>query len=109
MLLPAYALSSGLGSKLSTWLTPPQRKIQMTALALGVKGAVDGVGAARAADGPARATPSRNSIAPRARPVKPMPVSTRNDRRETPGHPPSRAVGRWRGMAGVLGRSVIGS
>ena len=31
----------------------------------------------------ARATPSRNSIAPSARPVKPMPVSARNERRET--------------------------
>jgi hypothetical protein len=33
----------------------------------------------------ARATPSRKSIAPRARPVKPMPVSARKERRVTPG------------------------
>ena len=33
--LPAYLLSAGLGSKLSRWLMPPTRKIQMTFLALG--------------------------------------------------------------------------
>jgi hypothetical protein len=30
---PAYLLSAGLGSNVSTWLTPPQRKIQITLLA----------------------------------------------------------------------------
>ncbi len=40
--LPANRFNSGLGSKLSTWLTPPQRKIQMTALAFGtVRGSRD--------------------------------------------------------------------
>src|SRR5262249_49810160 len=37
MVLPAYLFNSGLGSKLSTWLTPPHRKIQITDLALGGK------------------------------------------------------------------------
>ena len=35
--LPAYFVSSGLTSKLSTWLTPPQRKIQMTLFAFAGK------------------------------------------------------------------------
>jgi hypothetical protein len=37
MLLPAYLFSIGLGSKDSTWLTPPSMKSQMTFLALGGK------------------------------------------------------------------------
>ena len=37
MLLPAYLFKAGLGSKLSTWLTPPHRKIQITDLALAGK------------------------------------------------------------------------
>src|SRR5688572_8080059 len=72
--LPAYLSNSGFTSKLSRWLTPPQRKIQMTDLAFGRD----------AGEALAR---SRKSIAPRARPVKPMPVSTRNERRVMPWQP----------------------
>src|SRR5436305_6423016 len=79
MLLPSYLFSAGLGSKLSTWLTPPHRKIQMTDFALGGK---CGLPSGRS---PARATPSLKSRAPRARPVKPNPVSARKERRVTPG------------------------
>ena len=35
MVLPAYLLSAGLGSKLSTWLVPPTMNSQMTFLASG--------------------------------------------------------------------------
>src|SRR5436190_24366996 len=81
--LPAYLFNSVLTSKLSTWLTPPQRKIQMTDLALGEKCGFPSGG--RHADSSARATPSLNNIAPSASPVNPMPVSARNERRVTPG------------------------
>src|SRR5262245_42163485 len=83
MLLPAYLFSSGLGSKLSTWLTPPQRKIQMTLFAFGEPGAL-------ATGASARAMPSRCSMAARASPVKPMPVSARKVRRVIP-----RQRGEW--------------
>src|SRR5688572_25517431 len=74
--LPAYLVSSGLTSKLSTWLTPPQRKIQMTFLARARR-----VGLVRSADGGAAARASSWSMAARARPVKPRPVSARKERR----------------------------
>src|SRR5207248_2835633 len=91
--LPAYLFRSGLMSKDSTCETPPQRKIQMTDLARGAKcgapvGGRQGSPAAswgRLSPPRALATPSRKSIAASAKPVKPMPVSTRNERRETPG------------------------
>jgi hypothetical protein len=35
--LPAYLFSSGFGSKLSSWLTPPERNTQMTDFAFGAK------------------------------------------------------------------------
>src|SRR2546428_233829 len=68
-------------------LTPPQRKIQMTDLALGGKwGWPSGKrGLEGGSESAPRATPSRESMALSARPVKPIPVSTRNDRRVTPG------------------------
>src|SRR5579872_1431754 len=81
--LPAYLLSSGLGSKPSRWLTPPAMKIQMTLLALGWKWGRPS-GGKRGFSWAAR--PSRNKAAPRARPVKPIPVSARKDRRVTPLH-----------------------
>src|SRR5262245_41861657 len=34
---PAYLLRAGLGSNVSSWLYPPERKIQMTLLAFGEK------------------------------------------------------------------------
>src|SRR5437868_166803 len=37
MVLPAYLARAGLGSKLSTWLTPPHMNSQMTLFAFGVK------------------------------------------------------------------------
>ena len=54
----------------------------MTDLAFGAK---CGLPSGARVAGSARATPSRNSMAPSARPVKPMPVSARNERRVTPG------------------------
>ena len=77
---PAYLVNAGLGSKLSTWLTPPQRKIQITDLAFATR-----CGSWLVEESAATAAPSRNSIEPSARPVKPIPVATRKERRETPG------------------------
>src|SRR5438874_8478711 len=81
--LPAYFVSAGFGSKLSSWLTPPERKTQMTDFAFGVRCGLPSGGAHFASD----ANPSRWSIAPRASPVKPSPTSARNVRRfiEHPG------------------------
>src|SRR5690349_4436296 len=90
--LPAYLFSSGLTSKLSTWLTPPHRNIQITDFAFGGKCGPRTDGPSRgpvflvSGAGAACATPSRNSMAPRARPVNPMPVSARNERRVIPAH-----------------------
>src|SRR5579864_7315998 len=70
--LPAYLLSSGLGSKPSRWLTPPAMKIQMTLLALGWKWG--------------RPSGGKRGFSWAARPVKPIPVSARKDRRVTPLH-----------------------
>src|SRR4051812_14986877 len=78
--LPAYLLRAGLGSKLSSWLTPPDRNTQMTLLALGGKCGLPSGGAQRGPSS-ARARPSRWSRAPRARPVNPMPTSARKVRR----------------------------
>src|SRR5262245_21838717 len=91
MLLPLYLVRLGLGSKLSTWLTPPHMNSQMTFLALGVKcGLPSGLACLLLAK------PSRCSMAASARPVMPMPVSARKERRVTPGQ----QVGVL--MAGVL-------
>src|SRR5262245_61331619 len=82
--LPAYLFNSGLTSKLSRWLTPPQRKIQITDFACGVKcGWPSGGRQISGGDG-VLAKPSRKSMAERASPVKPMPVSSRNERRVMP-------------------------
>ena len=80
IVLPAYLLSAGLGSKLSRWLTPPIMNSQMTLLAFGAKCGRPLGGVQPAAS---LANPSRCSIAPSARPVKPMPRSARNVRRGT--------------------------
>src|SRR5688572_14996327 len=82
--LPAYLLSSGLMSNDSRCETPPQRQIQMTDLARGLKCGLP-LGAMYSGSELALTMPSRKSIAPSARPVKPIPVSSRNERRETPG------------------------
>src|SRR5262245_36086141 len=79
MLLPLYFVSSGFTSKLSTWLTPPHMNSQMTLLALGVK-----CGLRVAPLVASLARPSRWSMAPSARPVRPMPVSARKLRRVKP-------------------------
>src|SRR5688500_14839637 len=77
MVLPAYLVSAGLGSKLSMWLTPPHMNSQMTLLTFGREcGLPSGATAVSA-----RAIPSRWSRAPRARPVKPRPTSARKARR----------------------------
>ncbi len=57
MVLPAYLVSSGLGSKVSRWLTPPFMNSQMTLLAFGGKCGLPS-GGAQAPSEP-RATPSR--------------------------------------------------
>src|SRR4051794_14807708 len=54
----------------------------MTDLALGAKCGFPSGG--RQIVSLARATPSRNSMAPSTRPVNPIPVSDRNERREMP-------------------------
>ena len=77
MVLPAYFVIIGFGSKLSMWLTPPFMKSQITLLALGAKWGTPS-GGAQAAVLPAA---SRWSIAPSASPVKPSPMSARNVRR----------------------------
>ena len=62
------------------WLVPPIMKNQMTVLALGLKcGFPSGD---RQPAVPSFATPSRCSIALKARPVNPIPVSARNERRD---------------------------
>ena len=80
--LPAYRFSAGLGSQVSRWLTPPERKIQMTLFVFGREmGPAVGRRPGGAVAGSARTIPSRWSIAPRARPVNPKPTSARNVRR----------------------------
>src|SRR6476620_7685092 len=84
MFLPAYLLTSGLGSKLSRWLVPPIMKSQMTRFAFGAKWGLPSGGDQGSAESTAvgaLAYPSRWSIAASARPVKPMPRSARNARR----------------------------
>src|SRR5712691_5807021 len=82
---PACLFNSGLTSKDSRWERPPHRKIQMTDLARGRKWALPLGGVQVAWVGAALAFRSPNSMAPSARPVNPMPVSKRKERRETPG------------------------
>src|SRR5262249_42878178 len=82
--LPAYFVNSGFTSKLSTWLTPPHRKTQMTLFALGAWCVFFETAAA-----------SRCSMAARARPGEPMPVCERKERRETPGQVFMERPSRW--------------
>src|SRR5205814_498934 len=77
--LPAYLLRTGFGSKLSSWLTPPERNTQMTALAFG--GWCGLPSGAPVADAPGSPKASRWSIDPRASPVNPSPTSARKVRR----------------------------
>src|SRR5579864_7982701 len=90
MFLPAYLFSAGLGSKVSTWLTPPSMNIQITLLALGGKCGLPSGGAQVSAVGAALA--SRWSIAPSTSPVRPMPQSARNTLRLGVQHPGDRAT-----------------
>jgi len=78
MVLPAYFVSMGFGSKLSMWLTPPFMKSQITFLAFGVKCGRPSGGVHRAE---LAAPASRWRSVPRARPVNPMPRSARKARR----------------------------
>src|SRR5437868_15346037 len=106
--LPAYLFSSGFTSKVSTWLTPPQRKIQITDFAFGGKcGPPSGAPGFPAWAGAAAAIPSWNSIAPSTKPVKPMPVSARKVRRVTPRQPARRGGSGSLLMAGVLRRRIL--
>ena len=82
MVIPSYLLSAGLGSKVSTWLTPPCMKIQMTLLALGVKWGLPS-GGSHASEVLAKAIPSRWNIAPRTNPVNPIPRSVKKTLRLT--------------------------
>ena len=75
--LPAYLVSAGFGSKLSIWLTPPERNTQMTLFAFGAWCGLPSGGAHFTSE----PMPSRWSIAPSASPVKPSPTSARNVRR----------------------------
>src|SRR5262245_45494938 len=70
---------------------------QMTDFALGAKCGFPSGGALAVS---ARATPSLKSIAPRASPVKPMPVSARNERRVMPGQ-------RWERFAEGMGSLLV--
>src|SRR5579859_1336314 len=90
MFLPAYLLSAGLGSKVSTWLTPPSMNIQITRLAFGAKWGLPSGGAQVSAV--VAALPSRWSIAPSTSPVSPMPQSARNTLRLGVQQPGERAT-----------------
>src|SRR5262245_7381767 len=89
---PAYRVSAALGSKVSTWLTPPLMKREITAFARGLKcgafGAygLDPIGAAPQAldaSGPAAARrPSPLNKYASARPLTPPPERNRNSRRD---------------------------
>src|SRR4249920_1032646 len=57
----------------------------MTDFAFGAECGLPSGGRHPESEDSARARPSRNNIALRARPVKPMPVSARNERRVMPG------------------------
>src|SRR5438876_9221075 len=81
---PACLFSSGLTSNDSRCETPPHRKIQITDFARGAKCARPSGGVHVACTGAPFAF-SPNNIAPSASPVKPIPVSNRNDLREIPG------------------------
>lgn len=72
--LPAYLLSAGLGSKVSRWLYPPERKIQTTDRARAGECAALSKGVAP--------RPSSANMAPRAIPVQPRPISARKVLRE---------------------------
>jgi hypothetical protein len=61
------------------WLTPPERKIQMTFFALGAK-CVWPVGGDQSSGAFARAMPSCQRSEPRARPAHPNPRSLRKER-----------------------------
>jgi hypothetical protein len=58
----------------------------MTDFALGGKCGLPSGGRHAAGSVLARATPSRNNIAPSANPVNPIPVSAKNERRVMPQH-----------------------
>src|SRR5438093_6251754 len=105
--LPAYLFSSGFKSKLSTWLTPPQRKIQMTDFARGGKCGLPSGGCQLEPGESARATPSRNKIAESASPVNPMPVSRRKERRVTPAQRPGARSSDRRELGGEEGLGIL--
>src|SRR5262249_10112667 len=78
---PLRLTSSGLGSNVSTWLTPPYMNRQMTALAFAAKCGFFGASGPGVTCGGAAARPSSASSADRARPAKPPPVCIRKSRR----------------------------
>src|SRR5215467_1355420 len=90
MFLPAYLFSAGLGSNVSTWLTPPSMNNQITRLALGAKCGLPSGGAQASAV--VADLPSRCSMAPSTSPVKPMPQSARKTRRLGVQQPGERAT-----------------
>ena len=85
---PAYCFSAGFGSNVSTWLTPPLMKSEMTAVARGVKcgsfgaNGLPGIGASQVSDCPAASSPSRLSMSARASPAMPPPDWNRKSRRD---------------------------
>ena len=116
MVLPAYFVSMGFGSKLSMWLTPPFMKSQITFLAFGVKCGRPSGGVHRAE---LAAPASRWRSLPRASPVKPMPRSARKARRGCSGvcpwagssecEAPTEGAEVMVGMDGVYGLGFIGA
>ena len=67
IVLPAYLVSIGFGSKLSMWLTPPFMNSQITLFAFGANAAVPSGGV----QPPSLPKPSRCSMAPSAKTAKP--------------------------------------
>src|SRR5438067_2251988 len=87
---PAYFASAGLGSKVSTWLTPPLMNSEMTAVARGLKcgdfGAYGlnpiGFAAHAPASAPADSSWSWFNRYASARPLTPPPERNRKSRRD---------------------------
>ena len=87
---PAYFVSAGFGSKVSTWLTPPLMKSEMTAFARGSKcgcfgaNGLPGIGSSQVSDCAVSAAsrPCLSSMSASARPAMPPPDWNRKSRRD---------------------------
>jgi hypothetical protein len=110
---PVRLVSCGLGSKVSTWLTPPYMNKTMHALALAGKcGAFKAKGesgdgpVSEAADASAK-KPSPASKAVKAVPTKPPPASQRNSRRVRPHGVKARAARRSSKRVMLINRTSV--